>query len=143
MCVGIDDQYKRELILLCMFFFSVRRRHTCRALVTGVQTCALPISGSSRTSLRPRRGSSPCASPAPSTSTTSRPQRPSAPARQSPSTAGPRQRRRSAERCVGKECISTGGLRCAPYHSKTQAQTQCITITQSTNQDETETQQKH
>src|SRR3546814_5381812 len=29
------------------FFFSSRRRHTRCALVTGVQTCALPISGSS------------------------------------------------------------------------------------------------
>src|SRR3546814_4346431 len=28
----------------CMFFFSSRRRHTRCALVTGVQTCALPIS---------------------------------------------------------------------------------------------------
>src|SRR3546814_12087586 len=28
------------------FFFSSRRRHTICALVTGVQTCALPISGS-------------------------------------------------------------------------------------------------
>src|SRR3546814_2335516 len=26
-----------------LFFFSSRRRHTCCALVTGVQTCALPI----------------------------------------------------------------------------------------------------
>src|SRR3546814_8546314 len=29
---------------MCMFFFSRRRRHTRCALVTGVQTCALPIS---------------------------------------------------------------------------------------------------
>src|SRR3546814_9454717 len=29
--------------LLCLFFFSSRRRHTRCALVTGVQTCALPI----------------------------------------------------------------------------------------------------
>src|SRR3546814_4542240 len=29
---------------LCFFFFSSRRRHTRCALVTGVQTCALPIS---------------------------------------------------------------------------------------------------
>src|SRR3546814_5636966 len=29
-----------------IFFFSSRRRHTRCALVTGVQTCALPISGS-------------------------------------------------------------------------------------------------
>src|SRR3546814_9724995 len=27
----------------CLFFFSSRRRHTRGALVTGVQTCALPI----------------------------------------------------------------------------------------------------
>src|SRR3546814_7526039 len=30
--------------LCCCFFFSSRRRHTSCALVTGVQTCALPIS---------------------------------------------------------------------------------------------------
>src|SRR3546814_6141759 len=35
------------------FFFSSRRRHTRCALVTGVQTCALPISG--RVSWRTRR----------------------------------------------------------------------------------------
>src|SRR3546814_10361620 len=29
---------------MCYFFFSSRRRHTRCALVTGVQTCALPIS---------------------------------------------------------------------------------------------------
>src|SRR3546814_5706946 len=29
---------------VCFFFFSSRRRHTRCALVTGVQTCALPIS---------------------------------------------------------------------------------------------------
>src|SRR3546814_5734267 len=32
-------------ILFWCFFFSSRRRHTSGALVTGVQTCALPISG--------------------------------------------------------------------------------------------------
>src|SRR3546814_10584972 len=31
-------------IYYCFFFFSSRRRHTSCALVTGVQTCALPIS---------------------------------------------------------------------------------------------------
>src|SRR3546814_3888138 len=30
--------------ITCSFFFSSRRRHTRCALVTGVQTCALPIS---------------------------------------------------------------------------------------------------
>src|SRR3546814_3633183 len=34
------------MISLFFFFFSSRRRHTRCALVTGVQTCALPISGS-------------------------------------------------------------------------------------------------
>src|SRR3546814_1757166 len=43
-CVGI------RVYVLCLwfslvFFFSSRRRHTRCALVTGVQTCALPISG--------------------------------------------------------------------------------------------------
>src|SRR3546814_3849293 len=31
------------LVCVCFFFFSSRRRHTRCALVTGVQTCALPI----------------------------------------------------------------------------------------------------
>src|SRR3546814_6792765 len=31
-------------VCFCFFFFSSRRRHTRCALVTGVQTCALPIS---------------------------------------------------------------------------------------------------
>src|SRR3546814_1002618 len=39
MCVDID----RELCDGVLFFFSSRRRHTRCALVTGVQTCALPI----------------------------------------------------------------------------------------------------
>src|SRR3546814_7382252 len=30
-------------LYVCLFFFSSRRRHTICALVTGVQTCALPI----------------------------------------------------------------------------------------------------
>src|SRR3546814_7173731 len=34
----------RHLFVLFFFFFSSRRRHTRCALVTGVQTCALPIS---------------------------------------------------------------------------------------------------
>src|SRR3546814_3576049 len=32
------------LVILLIFFFASRRRHTRGALVTGVQTCALPIS---------------------------------------------------------------------------------------------------
>src|SRR3546814_2556249 len=37
------DKYVR-MEMLSFFFFSSRRRHTRCALVTGVQTCALPIS---------------------------------------------------------------------------------------------------
>src|SRR3546814_1173159 len=33
-----------RIVSVCFFFFSSRRRHTSCALVTGVQTCALPIS---------------------------------------------------------------------------------------------------
>src|SRR3546814_6589931 len=33
-----------DFVLCSLFFFSSRRRHTRCALVTGVQTCALPIS---------------------------------------------------------------------------------------------------
>src|SRR3546814_8790865 len=32
-----------QIFYVCLFFFSSRRRHTRCALVTGVQTCALPI----------------------------------------------------------------------------------------------------
>src|SRR3546814_7880656 len=35
--------YMCSLLCVCYFFFSSRRRHTRCALVTGVQTCALPI----------------------------------------------------------------------------------------------------
>src|SRR3546814_11921264 len=44
--------------LLVFFFFSSRRRHTRCALVTGVQTCALPIySSRPRSALLPPPGS--------------------------------------------------------------------------------------
>src|SRR3546814_1838656 len=44
--------------MLFFFFFSSRRRHTRCALVTGVQTCALPIS-TSRTPVLYRNGNVP------------------------------------------------------------------------------------
>src|SRR3546814_18779122 len=40
-------------LLLFFFFFSSRRRHTRCALVTGVQTCALPISTKAQASAVP------------------------------------------------------------------------------------------
>src|SRR3546814_6056823 len=39
-------------VLFILFFFSSRRRHTSCALVTGVQTCALPISVTASIRLR-------------------------------------------------------------------------------------------
>src|SRR3546814_18097907 len=39
-----------------MFFFSSRRRHTRCALVTGVQTCALPLSCPTSSPVRATRG---------------------------------------------------------------------------------------
>src|SRR3546814_1702075 len=43
MCIGVGlCTYGRSLRLV-YFFFSSRRRHTRGALVTGVQTCALPF----------------------------------------------------------------------------------------------------
>src|SRR3546814_12708994 len=41
---------------MCCFFFASRRRHTRGALVTGVQTCALPILGRLARPARARRG---------------------------------------------------------------------------------------
>src|SRR3546814_6425665 len=85
-------------VFLFFFFFSSRRRHTRCALVTGVQTCALPIlpSNSSRTRPRPLlRGT------APRIGTPPRKPRPASTSR-------------SEERRVGKECVSTCRSRWSP-----------------------------
>src|SRR3546814_2172766 len=42
--IGFCDVSFSVVVWLVLFFFSSRRRHTRCALVTGVQTCALPIS---------------------------------------------------------------------------------------------------
>src|SRR3546814_2436543 len=41
--VMLDSSFS-DTVYIFVFFFSSRRRHTRCALVTGVQTCALPIS---------------------------------------------------------------------------------------------------
>src|SRR3546814_11978630 len=104
------------------FFFSSRRRHTRCALVTGVQTCALPISrncsscGEGRSArqtirLHPRsRARSSCHS------ITGRPPI-MAKARIAPSSMRSSVER-SEERRVGKECVSTCSTRWSPYHLK-------------------------
>src|SRR3546814_7069819 len=42
-CIFSYFSYYLYFLLFVFFFFSSRRRHTRCALVTGVQTCALPI----------------------------------------------------------------------------------------------------
>src|SRR3546814_5099260 len=75
---------------LCFFFFSSRRRHTSCALVTGVQTCALPICAGGRAA-EPARDQPEAAAEARAVSVR-------------PLCAG---QHRLEERSVGKECVST------------------------------------
>src|SRR3546814_13472500 len=97
------------------YFFSSRRRHTRCALVTGVQTCALPISRN------------PCGSK-PATRVCDCRIRPVSCAARG--AAGPRLRPgvRSEERRVGKECVRTCRSRWSPYHYKTKINTHIIII---------------
>src|SRR3546814_2326690 len=87
-----------------IFFFSSRRRHTRCALVTGVQTCALPIcdrlvadavaaGGRARTLGQQLRSDL-----------------------ERHRLAGEGLADRSEERRVGKECVSTCKSRWSPYH---------------------------
>src|SRR3546814_4283152 len=109
MCIDLCDYVVYFFTLFChlcsscmflfFFFFSSRRRHTRCALVTGVQTCALPICllkllGKTRL-----------------------------PAQIEPSTLAAIavvvqhiHALRSEERRVGKECVSTCRSRWSPYH---------------------------
>src|SRR3546814_3457929 len=101
--------------MFAWFFFSSRRRHTRCALVTGVQTCALPICGGSGL--------------APILSIVSRaveadmhqPIHLYFGARETRDVYGLQQldalmHARSEERRVGKECVSTCRSRWSPYH---------------------------
>src|SRR3546814_2996950 len=88
-------------------FFSSRRRHTRGALVTGVQTCALPISVAPADGDRHRDRAAHGADPAP---------RGLALAASRPSHAGRWCTDSSEERRVEKECVSTCRSRWSPYH---------------------------
>src|SRR3546814_11138838 len=83
-------------------FCSSRRGHTSCALVTGVQTCALPIYLARKELAWLRRGA-----PARTTKPTFR-----------IDAANALIADRSEERRVGKECVSTCRSRLSPYHSK-------------------------
>src|SRR3546814_10395383 len=91
------------------FFYSTRRRHTGCALVTEVQTCALPILSSSAASSSEVTALSECGA----TPMFASPE--SFPRAASSSTPKPsislRKRRRTDERRVGKECVSKGRSR--------------------------------
>src|SRR3546814_10124062 len=99
-------------LIFIFFFFSSRRRHTRCALVTGVQTCALPIchcNGCDERTLT-------CVE---SLSTASgSPGKPSCTAMAAPilSFENLGLSQRSEERRVGKECVSTCRSRWSPYH---------------------------
>src|SRR3546814_4776499 len=117
------------LFVTCgLFFFSSRRRHTRCALVTGVQTCALPISGADGSVQRffyPK-------GQLPNTQLPDGGMQPPPEAiqylRQNPNLSaqfnakygeGAAERTlggRSEERRVGKECVSTCRSRWSPYH---------------------------
>src|SRR3546814_6495557 len=99
------------LLMLLFFFFSSRRRHTRCALVTGVQTCALPIC------FRGFRCDAAYKVPPEvwrSIIGAAREDRPDVVF--AAETLGCRPR--SEERRVGKECVSTCSSRWSPYHSK-------------------------
>src|SRR3546814_6623881 len=90
--------------IFVFFFFSSRRRHTRCALVTGVQTCALPISPSRKSGkgsfFFPLLGRG----------------RDRVSGRGEVSEITESLPARSEERRVGKECVSTCRSRWSPYH---------------------------
>src|SRR3546814_1412200 len=120
------------VFFLLFFFFSSRRRHTRCALVTGVQTCALPICcswagcwawhpgpGSAHGCGRRRRPCRParwCAGRGGRAACRRSGRRASARRSGRAGSGGPARRPRSEERRVGKECVSTGRYRGSPYH---------------------------
>src|SRR3546814_2617079 len=91
--------------LFVFFFFSSRRRHTRCALVTGVQTCALPISSTVSVLTATQEVIGVAAD------TGSQ-----AWMRQSVGLVMDGTSNRSEERRVGKECVSTCRSRWSPYH---------------------------
>src|SRR3546814_9045242 len=90
------------LYLLNSFFFSSRRRHTICALVTGVQTCALPIFFTCTFQRHPGESRDLIFA--------------DAARRDSGFRRNDDKFRRSEERRVGKECVSTCRSRWSPHH---------------------------
>src|SRR3546814_3675511 len=108
------------MLLFCFFFFfSSRRRHTRCALVTGVQTCALPIYTSHR-----HPGLDPGSIHAASGQWIPDQVRDDETTKSAGNYKGEGYMtrfesaftKRSEERRVGKECVSTCRSRWSPYH---------------------------
>src|SRR3546814_4750240 len=104
------------VISVCFFFFSSRRRHTRCALVTGVQTCALPIFGGGAASWHGIAAVAGSASPASSRTRSSRAIILHVEPEQHHVAVMNDVFLRSEERRVGKECVSTCRSRWSPYH---------------------------
>src|SRR3546814_2078325 len=96
-----------------LFFFSSRRRHTRCALVTGVQTCALPIFARHQRLDAERESGGVIERRAYQLDMPSV-RRCALKARELPCKR--RRSARSEERRVGKECVSTCRSRWSPYH---------------------------
>src|SRR3546814_6005894 len=93
------------LSLFLFFFFSSRRRHTRCALVTGVQTCALPICMRALTAINRALVDAAAAVDHALNGEEHDGQE------ETPAVTV-----RSEERRVGKECVSTCRSRWSPYH---------------------------
>src|SRR3546814_5542303 len=98
-------------MLLTFFFFSSRRRHTRCALVTGVQTCALPI-----LKIAPHRAIIVVEAVHPKIMDAGGDYFPVRDAFIGHLQCPVARERRSEERRVGKECVSTCRYRWSPYH---------------------------
>src|SRR3546814_4968258 len=96
-------------VMWFLFFFSSRRRHTRCALVTGVQTCALPIYGADYRTVT-AKGYVPALVLDDGAVLTENIAILYWIAEQAPALM------RSEERRVGKECVSTCRSRWSPYH---------------------------
>src|SRR3546814_7424564 len=110
------------LFLLFSFFFSSRRRHTRCALVTGVQTCALPIFACVPKEARPAVAAASLSTGLAKNSRIER-RNGGVAASELVGRAGSRTSRkssrakgRSEERRVGKECVSTCRYRWSQSH---------------------------
>src|SRR3546814_4019851 len=102
-------------MFFCFFFFSSRRRHTRCALVTGVQTCALPIFPMMKKVRFRTLGCYPLTGAVESEADTL----PAIIQEMLLTRTSERQGRvidRSEERRVGKECVSTCRYRWSTYH---------------------------